>query len=358
MIAIENLIPDKNITIEKVYGIIYRIYCKPENKSYIGQTLSHYLIKDKWFPSGIQNRIRKHFDKANTVEKKSILYNVLSKYPKDEFEVHIEEKVPGNIINTLNAKEEDYIKKYNTLHPNGYNFVKISNTTCKSKQALINYYNLETDEKKYIDDTRERRAKDITTGKRFKNNQERLEFFKDKKIEEVSITYSSKALRVLVKLEGSIDKYRLIFGERKKEALDFANTLSNNVIIKQIAKDFLEEKNLDDTYKWQNKLDDISKLQNIKSIKGKFYYYKRFEKYTYVLFFYGLKKSRTVLLSKVSFGGKYDSEEDNYNQGKLFIEKLNNVLKLTNIDLQKPNEINRGLQQVAASEDVSDSSED
>lgn len=356
MIAIENFIPDKDITIEKVYGIIYRIHCKPENKSYIGQTLSHYLIKDKWHPSGLQSRIRKHFDKENTIEKKSLITQVLTKYSKEDFDVYIEEKVPGNIINKLNSKEEEYMKKFNTLSPNGYNFVKVSNTNCKSKQAILDYYQLETEEKKYVDDTRERRAKDITTGKRFKSNTERLEFFKDKEIEEVSITYTSGALRVLVKLKGDKDKYRLVFGGRKKEALEFANKLSNNVIIKQVAKDFLEEKDLSNTYKWQDKLEELSK-GTYTSIKGKFYYHKRFDGYTYSLFFYGLKKKRTILLSKISFGGKHNTIEENYNEGCLFIEKLKNLIDLTNIDLQKPSDINRGLQQVAASEDVSEASE-
>ena len=32
---------DKKTELTDVYGIIYRIYCVPENKNYIGQTFSH-----------------------------------------------------------------------------------------------------------------------------------------------------------------------------------------------------------------------------------------------------------------------------------------------------------------------------
>ena len=33
--------PPKKNDLKDVYGIIYRIFCVPENKSYIGQTFSH-----------------------------------------------------------------------------------------------------------------------------------------------------------------------------------------------------------------------------------------------------------------------------------------------------------------------------
>ena len=351
--TIEDLIPSDNIIIENIYGIIYRIYSKTEKKSYIGQTLSHQFSKDKWYAYGVLKRLQKHFDITNVENKNTKLTEVFKKYPRNDFEIYIEEKLPSNQINKLNDLEADYIKKYNSIE-NGYNFIKKSTLISKSKQKLIDYYNLSIEEEKYVDDTRQRRAKDITTGKKFKSNSERLDFFKDKEVEKVIITYSANALRLLVQIKNMKDKYRLIMGNKKDDVIELANQLTKNIEIKGIAKDFLENKDTNQTYKLQDKVEEIKNIDNIKSVKGKFYFHKRFNGYTYTLFFYGNKKNRVVVKNKISFGGKHDTIETIYNDALIFIKKLSEVININNIDLQKIEEIqsqsnqNQCLQQVAA----------
>ena len=343
MITIEDINPSDN-KIENVYGIIYRIYSKTEKKSYIGQTMSHQCVKEKWYPYGIHKRIQQHFDITNIENKNTKLTEVFKKYPRSNFQIFIEEKLPGNQVNKLNDLEADYIKKYDSIE-NGYNFIKKSTLISKSKQKLIDYYNLSIEEEKYVDDTRQRRAKDITTGKNFKSNDERLEFFKDKQVEKVIITYSANALRLLVQIKDMKDKYRLIMGNKKDEIIELANKLTKNIEIKSIAKDFLEDKDINQTYKLQDKIEEMKNIDNITSVKGKYYYHKRFNGYNYTLFFYGNKKNRVVIKYKISFGGKHDTIESIYNDANTFLKKLSETININNIELQKPNEIESPLNQ-------------
>jgi hypothetical protein len=338
MITLEDLDPSDNVNIENIYGIVYRIFSKTENKSYIGQTMSHQLLKDKWYPYGINKRIQKHLDITNVENKNTKLTEVFKKHPRSDFEIFIEEKIPSNQINKLNNVEADYIKKYDSI-VNGYNFVKKSTSISKSKQKIIDFYNLQIDEEKYVDDTRQRRSKDITTGKKFKCNSERLEFFKDKKVEKVIITYSANALRLLVQIENMKDKYRLIMGNKKEEVLELAYQLTKNVEIKGIAQDFFLDKDTNETYKLQDRIEEIKNIDNVTSVKGKFYYHKRFNGHTYTLFFYGNKKNRVVIKNKISFGGKHDTIESIYNDAKIFLQKLSEVKNIDNINLQEPKDL-------------------
>lgn len=349
MISLADLKQEDKVNIEEVYGIIYRIYCKPEKKSYIGQTLSHNLVNNKWYKFGLNGRINRHFNLSIVENKNTKLTEVLRKYPKDEFDVCLEEKIPGNKINLLNKIESVYMTKYDTLN-NGYNFVKMSTSISKSKQKLIDHYGLSVEEEKYVDDTRQRRAKDITIGGRVTKNAERISFFKDKEIEKVIITFVGSALRVLVCCKGMKDKYRFILGHDKEKAMELANGLSSNIEIKGLARDFLHDKSLKESYKHQDRLDSLLKEENFTSVKGKFYFHKRFQGYTYILFFYGKKKNRVVIKDKVSFGGKHDTNETIYKDANIFLNKFLEKIQVDEISLQSPESItqNQCLQQVAA----------
>jgi len=86
---------------------IYRIVNLVTGKSYIGKTSIGYL-----------NRFKKHLNNAS----KSInryLYDSMNKYGTEFFIIGILENCTS--VEELNLKESYYIKKYNSLYPNGYN---------------------------------------------------------------------------------------------------------------------------------------------------------------------------------------------------------------------------------------------
>lgn len=89
---------------------IYIIKNKINDKCYIGQSVD-YLT-----------RFRKHCEEAkrNNYTYKSYLYNAMNELGIENFYVELLESQ----IEDYNEKEEHYIKKYNTLRPNGYNLAK------------------------------------------------------------------------------------------------------------------------------------------------------------------------------------------------------------------------------------------
>lgn len=90
---------------KKGYGFIYK-YVSPSNKNYIGQTINS--LKDR----------AKDIISGSGYKKCSAFWKAIKKYGWQHFQVEILEEVP---INLLNDKEIEYIKKYNSLVPNGYN---------------------------------------------------------------------------------------------------------------------------------------------------------------------------------------------------------------------------------------------
>ena len=85
------------------YGWLYK-YTSPSGKSYIGQTT--YSLYD---------RARKE---GKGYKNCTIFYCAILKYGLENFEVEILDQVPED---QLEDKEAEYIEKYNTLKPNGYN---------------------------------------------------------------------------------------------------------------------------------------------------------------------------------------------------------------------------------------------
>lgn len=88
---------------KKGYGFIYR-YVSPSGKSYVGQTI--HSLKER---SKTEGRDYKNC---------SVFYKAIQKYGWDNFLVEILEECP---FCELEGKEKYYIKKYNSLIPNGYN---------------------------------------------------------------------------------------------------------------------------------------------------------------------------------------------------------------------------------------------
>jgi group I intron endonuclease len=85
-------------------GYIYKITHKESKKSYIGQT-----VKD------LEERWREHLKKTSNCR---YLSHALKKYGKDAFEFKL---ICVCFDEDLNWYEIDYMKKYNTISPNGYN---------------------------------------------------------------------------------------------------------------------------------------------------------------------------------------------------------------------------------------------
>ena len=87
----------------KISGI-YLITNRVNNKQYIGQSVNIYY---RW------KQYKYNYKTGN-----SLLYKDMQQYGFENFEFKIIEKCH---VSLLNEKEKYYIKKYNTLIPNGYN---------------------------------------------------------------------------------------------------------------------------------------------------------------------------------------------------------------------------------------------
>lgn len=93
----------------KISGI-YKIVNKINNKVYIGQSENCY---GRW----LQHKTASH-------TRSSPLYNDMREYGIENFYFKIIDRIPAYL---LNQKEQEYIKKYNSLYPNGYNLDKGGN---------------------------------------------------------------------------------------------------------------------------------------------------------------------------------------------------------------------------------------
>lgn len=93
-------------------GIIYRILCKENQKSYIGQS-------KKNTPSLRWNRHLRDAEKGS----KCAIHQAIRKYGKDIFEVSV--LCFCETQEELNKKEDDFITEYNSMiYDNGYNMVR------------------------------------------------------------------------------------------------------------------------------------------------------------------------------------------------------------------------------------------
>ena len=91
-------------------GIIYLITNTKNDKKYIGLTIQ--TLKRRW---------KYHIEQANGnyIKSEKSLHNAIRKYGKDIF--HIQKVDIGTTKKDLESKERKWIKKLNTLIPNGYN---------------------------------------------------------------------------------------------------------------------------------------------------------------------------------------------------------------------------------------------
>lgn len=91
-------------------GYIYLVTNKINGMKYVGQSLQLDINK-RWYS-------HKKVDKHNVGQ---ILYNAYKKYGIDNFDYKI---ICICFDEDTDKYEEEYIKKYNTVHPNGYNLLQ------------------------------------------------------------------------------------------------------------------------------------------------------------------------------------------------------------------------------------------
>jgi len=91
-------------------GYVYLVTNKVNGMKYVGQSLQLDINK-RWYS-------HKKVDKHNVGQ---ILYNAYKKYGIDNFDYKI---ICICFDEDTDKYEEEYIKKYNTVHPNGYNLLQ------------------------------------------------------------------------------------------------------------------------------------------------------------------------------------------------------------------------------------------
>lgn len=323
---------EKKTELSDVYGIIYRIYCIPENKSYIGQTFSHVYSRKYIVKSGILNRCKHHYNDKNLDKNKNKpLYISLTKYSPDQFIIYEEEKLFKTDIGLINQKEGEYMVKYKSLHPNGYNLEETGKKYSKLLKDLSVLYKFDIKKYEYIDKTRQRRTKDVCVGKYFNIKRQdvglekSLELLKPCEIEKVTLT-NSKGLRIIVKLKNEKDNIRIYFSRTNDDCVTYAKKITDNVIL---SPSFIGK----ECYKYQLKLDKILEDKyNITTVTAKSYHNNSRDSDTYLIMISGNKNNRVQTLHKISFGGKSIKLEESYKTGLEFIEKLKKELNNSSIN--------------------------
>jgi hypothetical protein len=119
-------------------GRIYIIKCTTENKDYIGKTTK--TVAGRW---------NKHLSNFRLGRRESLLYKMMEANGLKNFKIELLEEVPIDIID---EKEAYYIKKYNTLYPNGYN-QQTGGVHCKKVLSFREYDKHDEDTRKKISES-------------------------------------------------------------------------------------------------------------------------------------------------------------------------------------------------------------
>jgi len=131
-----------NNKIEYTYGLIYKIKNQINNRIYIGQTRSHYGTGKTRKKTGIEHRWKNHQKSAKKSETQNIkkqcrvLNNAIKKYGIDNF---IIEKIHQCSLDKTDYWEDFYIKKFNSLVPNGYNMREGGMTGSPCEELKIHF---------------------------------------------------------------------------------------------------------------------------------------------------------------------------------------------------------------------------
>ena len=329
---IENSIENRE-DISEIYFIIYRIYCIPEKKSYIGQTCSHMKSGEFFIPAGIGARCKRHYSDREKLEYKDRpLYKALNTYSTDQFEVTEEQHVFGKDLARINQIEAEYIIKYESQIPKGYNFELVGKRYSELLKQLAEYHGFTIDHFEYKDPGRNTRKHEVGFGTRF--NLARGEYDRDIILQHIeNIKVEGVELR-RVSPRGK-DEYRVIvtevdqkntiriYAKDEKDACE----LGENIIALHQDKNIniVISPNFYKGYKYQPKLDKILGLaEYVVRVRGFANTKQTTGVTTYTVHFRGIIDGKKQLLMTISFGGKKIPIETSMEEALKFVEKFKN----------------------------------
>jgi group I intron endonuclease len=209
------------------YCEIYKITNLTTAKIYIGQAVSHILNHKRYRPYGHEGRFRCHISEAFSTKKNQSHYlnNAIRKYGVSDFVVELIECCE---IENADTREIHYIKKFNSLFPNGYNLKNGGNVFTHSDES----------------------KKRVSNGVISYFKDKKYERFKDIKIIDDDIEKYIKPLNRFNQQYGwyvYIEKCKADFGgvhisleESKKNAKEFINNLKNHLAKHLVAGSPLE----------------------------------------------------------------------------------------------------------------------
>ena len=357
-------INNKPPKIEEVKGIIYSVYCKNTEKYYIGQTISHQFVRKNktWVSSGIKSRWTCHKREAKNMTN-TPLYNDMRKHGYDNFVIEEVKIYEGKDIGDLDLYEKEYIEKFNSRIPNGYNKILCTSYIGISRKRVLDYYKIEQKEYKIYS-----QRKDRSMCKHIDKNTDTEKIFKKENIEKIKLFYEKSKNCIVVKffLNNQKDRYRINFQNAKKtindlltKAIKYVSKFVDDISfiemdekVKDIMdknceeklgiefineekeeqfKDIVKEKinNQYDTIHYNKKLEEISKFDTVR-INGKKSFHKTKNITVYLVYFINENNKS----KKMSFGGKTTTIEKSYENAKTFVNTLCEIKNIETINLQ------------------------
>ena len=120
----------------RVLGEIYKITNQINGKCYIGQTRSHRLNHGKYREFGYMGRFKDHISCAYSNKQNTCKYltSAILKYGREHF---ICERLLVCSLAELDQYEQQYISKFSTKYPNGYNLTDGGQGPGESKGAKV-----------------------------------------------------------------------------------------------------------------------------------------------------------------------------------------------------------------------------
>lgn len=314
--------------LEEVYGIIYRIYCIPEDKSYIGQTFSHKRTGKYLCRRGIFNRVKEHYHSRDEPRfAKRSLYIAFNTYPISDFVVYEVKRVYGADIENIGEDEKKAIEQYKSIHPLGYNIQEGGGNGCAIMEELAKLYEFTITRTIKPDTTRARRVKDVMFNKYFEiTGRARINYdvvrakLKDVDILNAKAVRYNNNFRVVVRVKDQPINIRInipvkdkSIEQLKEECIALASSISTTVIIDPSVGG-------PSVYKHTLKADKVLKHKiNILTVTGHTYTYKARGFTAYTVSFFGSKSHN---LAAVTFGGKTTPIEESYAEAKEFVDRL------------------------------------
>ena len=116
-------------------GYIYIITNNVNGRQYVGQTIQT-----------IEQRFKKHIYNAKEGNTNMYIHKAIRKYGEEKFSINqlemVECELREDLMEQLNVLEKFYIKKYNTLKPNGYNLTQGGEQRSEDAKVAVDEYDL------------------------------------------------------------------------------------------------------------------------------------------------------------------------------------------------------------------------